>query len=804
VVESNNSGALQYAVDSIISRYLGGESSVKICSAILDLAIKETGSEYGFIADVQNLKTKPYLRIRAWTDISWDEETRKRYTPEGAVFSNMDSIFGQGVKAQGIYISNDCPNDPNRCGLPPGHPPLNSFISVPIIFHEEMIGVIALANSPDGYRSDAITKKIGIAAALVLSGLQNEKSSHSQLALLENLTNCIDEAIVSMTEDGTVIRVNKGFLKLFGYEHEGQILGKPMTVIMPGKYRHGHDKGLKKYLRTNQATHVGKAAIPLEGRHKDGHNINITLAIHEVYADGSRIFNGVMQADVSKQDVSGENIDSMLNLLNVPVLEFDSKGNICKWNKYMNKLTGMSNEEAYGKSLLDIGLISETNFKKQMAVMSGTLDGAKVTDVECIFIDKDKNERTFTFDCSPKVTTEGITGLYAAGVDRTDYVEQINMVTQSQKMAVFGQLAGGIAHDFGNLLQVISGNLEYIKGNENGLDPLAIEALDDTISAADQGVDLTAQLLQFAKKRRDIPSAIDLNEKVNNLESFLKSAVGDDCDLEIIVPDEPVHVAVDESPLATALLNLCLNAKDASPTQGRIEITVEKSTSHSVVKGKNAEMILLSVRDYGAGMTHQEIQSAMTPFYTTKGNGTGLGLAMVQNFVDQNNGSFRIQSKKGRGTTMVMSFPLVESVAAPAVSDETNAIATKIAEKDWSAETILLVEDDFRVARFAQRCFEEQGFRIFSAANAEEAMDILLKEKSITCMLTDVRMPGKLNGRDLANWSNNRFPKLKIMITTGYDEDRSIIKQTYPILQKPYSILELRSFVSQVLLEDIA
>jgi len=194
----------------------------------------------------------------------------------------------------------------------------------------------------------------------------------------------------------------------------------------------------------------------------------------------------------------------------------------------------------------------------------------------------------------------------------------------------------------------------------------------------------------------------------------------------------------------------------------------------------------------------------LTPFYKTKEKGTGLGLAMVQNFTDQNNGSFRIQSTKGMGTTMVMSFPLVESVAAPAVSDETNANATKIAEKDWSAETILLVEDDFRVASFAQRCFEEQGFKIFSAANAEEAMDILLEEESITCMLTDVRMPGKLNGRDLANWADDRFSKLKIMITTGYDEDRSTLKQTYPVLQKPYSVSELRNFVSQVLREDVA
>ena len=200
MAESNKSAALQIAADAIIKRYLTGESSVKICGAILNSVIEETRSEYGYIADVVNLNTNPYLKIRAWTDIAWDEKTRKSFTPEGAIFSNMDSIFGQGVKTRGIYISNDCPNDPNRCGLPPGHPPLNSFISVPIIFHEEMIAVIALANSPDGYRRDAVPEKLLMAANIAISGLQNEKSSHSQLTLLKKLVDCISEAIISMTE----------------------------------------------------------------------------------------------------------------------------------------------------------------------------------------------------------------------------------------------------------------------------------------------------------------------------------------------------------------------------------------------------------------------------------------------------------------------------------------------------------------------------------------------------------------------------------------------------------------------------
>jgi CheY-like chemotaxis protein len=214
---------------------------------------------------------------------------------------------------------------------------------------------------------------------------------------------------------------------------------------------------------------------------------------------------------------------------------------------------------------------------------------------------------------------------------------------------------------------------------------------------------------------------------------------------------------------------------------------------------KNMAMALLSIEDYGTGMTQKEIEFALTPFYSTKNKGTGLGLAMVQNFADQNNGSFQIRSTKGVGTTMVMSFPMVEPLVIRADSDEIDVNATKIDAKDWSAETILLVEDDSRVASFTKRCFEEQGFQIFSAANAEEAMDVLLEQKRITCMLSDIRMPGKLNGRDLAQWADNRFPEVKIMLTTGFDEDREGIEQTYPVLQKPYSVAELRNFVDQVL-----
>jgi PAS domain S-box-containing protein len=358
---------------------------------------------------------------------------------------------------------------------------------------------------------------------------------------------------------------------------------------------------------------------------------------------------------------------------------------------------------------------------------------------------------------------------------------------QAQKMESIGQLTAGLAHDFNNLLQVISGSLEVLRGK------LADERLsryvDRAAEAAERGAKLTRQLLAFARKTRLEPRLADVNALVQDFTEMLDTTAGRQVELQINLRRRLPPVLVDPVHLELALLNVVINARDAMPSGGTI--TVATSLAAGDGGPQDGSFVAIAVSDNGEGMPAHVRERATEPFFTTKGTGkgTGLGLAMVQGFVQQSRGRLEIDSQVGRGTTIRMLFPAA-AVAADAVQAPA-AVASPLNAPPGNAESVLVVEDSEDVLALARETLEALGYRVAAARNADDALQLLdgTGGSGFDLLFTDILMPGSMNGLALAERVRQRNPEIAVLLTTGYNEDlvaEGPGTSSWDVLGKPY------------------
>lgn len=360
---------------------------------------------------------------------------------------------------------------------------------------------------------------------------------------------------------------------------------------------------------------------------------------------------------------------------------------------------------------------------------------------------------------------------------------------QAQKMEAIGQLTAGLAHDFNNLLQVITGNLEVAE-QRAGNDMVLREAIERATRAATKGGQLTQQLLTFARKQRLEPKNINLNSLVVEFSEMLVRTLGDKVDLRLDLRPGLPSCTIDPIHMEMALLNVLINARDAMPNGGKVTV----ATSVLSDKGRIAvhrlppgNYVTLCVIDEGEGMAAEVLRRATEPFFTTKGPGTGLGLAMVDGFVQQSHGRLEIESTLGKGSTVRMIFPVVSERAALPRGEATPEKIISPAGSEL--ETILLVEDSEDVRHLANSYLRSLGYRVLVAQSGEEALALLDQHQHVDLLFTDIIMPGGMNGLVLADKVKQRLPKLPVLLTTGYmDEIARQGEQTSEmnILTKPY------------------
>jgi PAS domain S-box-containing protein len=395
----------------------------------------------------------------------------------------------------------------------------------------------------------------------------------------------------------------------------------------------------------------------------------------------------------------------------------------------------------------------------------------------------------------------GVVGHVAVHRDVTERKQLEARLRQAQKLEALGQLAGGVAHDFNNILTAIHGFAELVLDRAD--DPGARRHLADILAATQRAGALTRQLLAFSRRQVLKPAILDPNEVVARVESMLERLLPDDIDVRCELGDGLGSVQADPSQLEQVVVNLAVNARDAMPAGGRLTIetgAVEIGAGHrrDGVLVRPGPYVRLSVSDTGGGIPAEALPRIFEPFFTTKpaGEGTGLGLSTVYGIVKQSEGYVWARSEPGAGTTFDVYLPRVD---APAERDE----APEPARPARAGEgTILVVEDEEQVRRIVCEVLEEQGYRVLAAAQPGRALELAGAEERVDLLLTDVVMPGA-SGRELADRIAEQHPEARVVYMSGYAESavvhRGVIEPGTSFLQKPFSLAELAGFVETTL-----
>ena len=387
--------------------------------------------------------------------------------------------------------------------------------------------------------------------------------------------------------------------------------------------------------------------------------------------------------------------------------------------------------------------------------------------------------------------------------DISEREQLLAQLHQAQKMESVGRLAGGVAHDFNNMLAVILGNAELAQMQTDRDQPLFAD-LEEIRSAANRSADLTRQLLAFARKQTIEPVVLDLNETVKSMLNMLQRLIGEDIDLAWRPGSGVWQVKVDPSQIDQILANLCVNARDAIADVGKITIETGNTVFDQEYCDSNAgfipgDFIMLAVSDNGCGMDTDTLSKIYEPFFTTKGQGegTGLGMSTIYGIVKQNKGFINIYSEPGLGTVIRIYLSRYKDSLE---QEETNITAVPA---EQGHETILVVEDEPAMLRITTMMLRKQGYTTHSAASPDEAFRLAEQHAGkISLVLTDVVMPG-MNGRDMVTKLASVYPNMRNLFMSGYTANviahHGVLDEGYNFIQKPFSRMDLAAKVRKVL-----
>jgi PAS domain S-box-containing protein len=385
-----------------------------------------------------------------------------------------------------------------------------------------------------------------------------------------------------------------------------------------------------------------------------------------------------------------------------------------------------------------------------------------------------------------------------------ELTEAHEALRQAQKMEAVGQLTGGIAHDFNNLLMGIGGSLELI---ERGLARHGIESLERYVQGAQsstrRAAALTQRLLAFSRRQTLDPKPTDINRLINGVEDLIRRTVGPAIEVEVVGQIGLWPARVDAAQLESALINLAINARDAMPAGGRITIeTANKWLDERGARERElsaGQYLSICVTDTGTGIPKDIVDRIFDPFFTTKpiGEGTGLGLSMVHGFVRQSGGQVRVYSEIGKGTTMCLYLPRHLGDV------ETDAVVEAVIPEVGAGETVLIVDDEPTVRMLMCDVLSEAGYAVMEAPDGPTGMHVLQSDRRIDLLITDVGLPGGMNGRQVADAARQTRPGLKVLFVTGFAENAAVGNGHLPpgmeVITKPFQVADLAAKVSEMI-----
>jgi PAS domain S-box-containing protein len=378
---------------------------------------------------------------------------------------------------------------------------------------------------------------------------------------------------------------------------------------------------------------------------------------------------------------------------------------------------------------------------------------------------------------------------------------------QAQKMEAVGQLTGGLAHDFNNLLTGITGSLDLMstrlaQGRINELERYITAAQ----GAATRAASLTHRLLAFSRQQTLEPKAVDANELIAGMDELIRRTVGPSVALETVLAVGVWPCLCDPHQLEGAILNLCLNARDAMPDGGRITVETANTwvdqTTAQELDMPAGQYVAVSVSDDGCGMPADVVSRAFDPFYTTKpaGKGTGLGLSMIHGFAKQSGGQVRLYSEVGEGTTVTVYLP---RHLGTAVQDDLETVRCKPLPRSGAGEAVLVVDDEPIVRMLVADTLAELGYQAIEAGDAASGLRVLESDAKIDLLITDVGLPGGMNGKQMVDIARTKRSRLKVLFITGYAENAAInsgrLEPGMHVMSKPFPLEVLASRIRSII-----
>jgi PAS domain S-box-containing protein len=593
------------------------------------------------------------------------------------------------------------------------------------------------------------------------------------------------------TFDGRFLAVNPAWTALLGWS-EDEILGMHVDLL-----RHPDDAEYSRAGRMRLAQ--GAPRVRQENRflRKDGNwrRIAWTMTAEQglIYVIGRDV---TAEKDAADKLLESERQFRLLveGVTDYAICMLDRDGYVTRWNPGAQRIKGYSTEEIVGRHF-SIFYTQEDRAagRPEHALNAVRQEGRYEAENWRVRKNGERFRAHVIMDAIRGADGE-IVGIAKITRDITERHEaQITLqraqeqLAQSQKIEALGQLTGGIAHDFNNMLMVVSGHAQSLKTRlKTPRDTRAIEAID---LAARRGERLTRQLLAFSRRQALNPSVVRLDERIDAFRDVLESSARGNIALTIDIAGDIWLVAVDVPELELALVNIVVNARDAMPDGGTIDIGAEnvRLTGNETPEELRGDFVALKITDTGGGIESEILSRVFEPFFTTKdvNKGTGLGLSQVYGFTRQSGGTTAITSALGSGTTVTIYLPRSHAASVnliePTASEETAASGS---------EAILLVEDNAEVKAVAGMLLQQLGYRVDAVDNAAAALDLLAEGKSVDLVFSDVVMPGEMDGLALARRIRTDYPHIPVLLTTGYAKAASQAKD-FPILRKPYRLTNL-------------
>ncbi len=496
----------------------------------------------------------------------------------------------------------------------------------------------------------------------------------------------------------------------------------------------------------------------------------------------------------TQQALRGERALSGLLLTSVPagIVAYDSELRVTIWNPVMERIFGLSAPTVLGRSLARVlgdgeHEKIEQRLRDALAGVSGPIEEIELTTLASGHVVLESQH-------APLRGGDGqIVGGAAFFREMTERRRAEEQLRQAQKMETIGQLTGGVAHDFNNLLAAIQGNLELLRKRLPD-DPQIARFIDGALQGTQRGASLTSRLLAFARRQDLKPEPTDLSKLLDGMRGLMERSIGPLIAIDMAAPPDLPPAKVDANQLELAILNLAVNARDAMPDGGRLEIHLSLKEGAESGLELLGPYLRLCVSDTGTGMDAQTLKSAIEPFFSTKelGKGTGLGLSMVHGLAVQLGGALQLKSRLGEGTTAELWLPVAATPVKEVLPVEPEQTAAP------RPSVILVVDDDALINMSTVDMVQDLGHTALEAYSGKEALQILESGQHVDALITDYAMPG-MTGVELANRARERFPHLPILLATGYADLPSGTTTDLPRLAKPYQQVDLATQIARLL-----